>query len=72
MFENEGVEIPCPKCGQKIAQRLGDLTRQDDHQLDCPGCGAAIRLDTKELRKGIEATEQTLDDLKRRFQDLFR
>ncbi len=42
------IQIPCPKCGKKLEQKIGWLKR--DKHVACPICGRQA-VDTNELRR---------------------
>lgn len=42
------IEIPCPKCGKKLKEKLGRLKR--DQYIGCPVCGR-IAVDTDKIRR---------------------
>ena len=63
LFDSHPVDIPCPKCGHQIKERLGRL--KNDAQLTCPGCQSRISSDAKGLRDGLESVDKSLAELKR-------
>jgi len=72
MFEDKTVEIPCPQCGRKIAKKVGQFPAHGNHETDCPGCGARIRVDADKFTRGIRDAEKGIAELKRNFGKLFK
>ena len=54
------IDIPCPKCGQKLKEKLGRLKR--DQHIACPVCGR-IAVDTDQLRRVESAINKQLAKL---------
>ena len=51
------VEIPCPKCGKELKEKIGRLYR--DHYITCPVCGP-VTVDTDQLRRLEDAINKEL------------
>lgn len=65
LFENAEVEIPCPNCGHKTAQKVGWL--KHNTQFTCGGCGRAIEVDSRKLHAGLDSAAKSIDEFRRRL-----
>lgn len=59
-LDNAVVDIPCPKCGQKIKEKIGRLKREQ--HITCQSCGR-ITVNTDELRRIERSIDQQLAKL---------
>lgn len=59
-LDNQTIDIPCPKCGKKIKERIGRLKR--DPKLVCP-CGQSIQIKADELRRATDTINKSLSKL---------
>lgn len=60
-LDSQPITFPCPGCKKKITEKIGRLKR--DPKITCPGCGQGILIDGKELRRGIDAAQKSLDSV---------
>lgn len=49
---NASVSIPCPQCGKKFEQTVGELEAAP--RLRCPACGVALRVDAKKILQKVK------------------
>jgi len=59
LFDDKSITFKCPKCGYEITQTIGWL--KDHDRIECPGCGVGIKLDTRDLARGTEEAQKSLD-----------
>lgn len=60
LFDKAEIAIPCPQCGHESKKTIGWMKSHENMQ--CPGCGSVITLDSAELKKGIASAEKSLKD----------
>lgn len=68
-FDNQSIDIPCPKCGKKHPKTTGWL--KANNHIVC-GCGARINLETSGLKSGLASADRSLDDLRRTLRNFGR
>ncbi len=62
---NDAVNIPCPTCGEKNPQTIGDLMHAP--RLRCPKCGVLFAVDTKKILQRVKEAQEKMTDQQRRF-----
>ena len=67
-IDNKTLDIPCPKCSNKIPETIGNIKR--NVTITCSRCGTNIKLEADKFKKGIEELEASIDRLKRSFKKL--
>lgn len=60
-IDSQPITFACPGCQKKITEKIGRL--KHDPKLTCPGCGQSLLIEAKELRRGIESAQKSLDGL---------
>jgi peptide subunit release factor 1 (eRF1) len=66
-FDNEQLEIECPKCGKKI-KKPGRWFKQKNRQ--CPWCGDELAMD--QIGDALQKAEEGLVEAQRRLADAFQ
>lgn len=61
LFDNQPIDVPCPKCGHKIKQQIGRLKSKQD--VVCPECGSTISLNADKLLKSRDSLEKKLNQM---------
>ena len=56
-FDSMDIDLPCPKCGKKLKEKLGRLKR--DQHITCPKCGR-LAVETDQLRSIEARLKQTV------------
>ena len=64
LFDNQSIDIPCPKCRKKHTKAIGWL--KSNSHLAC-SCGANIRLDTDGLFGKLKKVEYELASMPRKI-----
>lgn len=65
MFDTASIDIPCPGCGHKTAQKFGWLKTHD--QFTCAGCGNTVTVETEQFRSALKRVDKAIADLTRHF-----
>lgn len=63
-LDKSEIEFPCPKCGRKVKQRIGDGRK--NRSIRCHG-GHTINVDGSDLDRGTREVEKSLDKVFRRL-----
>ncbi len=57
-LDSATIELPCPHCGHKLSQTIGQL--KTTKHLNCPSCGKGFDLDASHMRREITKVEKSL------------
>jgi transcription elongation factor Elf1 len=53
MFDDETVDIACPKCGFKNSLLVRELEQSSEKHIVCQGCKVGVKLETAEFRQQL-------------------
>lgn len=62
---NDAVNIPCPTCGEKTPQTVGDLMHTP--RLRCKKCGVQFTVDAKKILQRVKEAQAGMTEQQRRF-----
>ncbi len=65
MFDDETVDIACPKCGHKNSILVREFEEKAEAHFPCAGCGVGLKIDSGEFRERLERVKKELEDLER-------
>ncbi len=65
MFEDETVDIACPKCGHKNSILVSEFEQNAEAHFACAGCGVGLKIDGDEFRGRLEQVRKELDEIER-------
>jgi transcription elongation factor Elf1 len=65
VFEDETVDVCCPKCGHKNSILVHEFEEHTEAHLNCVGCSVRFRVDADEFHRGLEELRKELEDLER-------
>jgi transcription elongation factor Elf1 len=65
MFEDETVDITCPKCGHKNSILVHDFEASSEARVNCAHCGVTVRVEAEEFRQRLAAIRKELEELQR-------
>ncbi len=63
MFEDETVDIACPKCGQKNAILVREFEASPEAHLTCQNCGVVVKVEAQEFRQRLDLVRKELEDI---------
>lgn len=69
-FEEIKIEHACPGCGRKSKQII--RKGQTQRNFTCPGCGAAIELDTSQAGRTLDKVGKAFAKLGQRLNKPFK
>lgn len=61
LFDDHTIDVACPKCGAKVAAKLGALRKSPT--LTCPN-GHEITVDASDLEREMGGVDRAYDDLR--------
>lgn len=50
MFEDETIDVACPKCGFKNSMLVQELEHTSETHIVCQGCHAGVKIEASEFR----------------------
>jgi transcription elongation factor Elf1 len=63
MFEDETVDVPCPKCGHKNSILVRDFEAAAEVHLTCQTCGTAVRVEAEEFQRQLGLVRKELEEI---------
>lgn len=66
MFEDETVDIACPKCGHKNSLLVREAEAQAELHVVCESCEAGIKIEAREFQQQLDRLRQELEELQRK------
>ena len=65
MFEDETVDVTCPKCGHLNSILVHEVEQSAETHFECVGCKAGVRIEAKEFRERLGQVRDELAELER-------
>jgi phage FluMu protein Com len=65
MFEDETVDVKCPKCGHLNSILVHEIEEHAETHFVCVGCKAGVRLEAAEFRQHLGKVRDELAELER-------
>jgi DNA-directed RNA polymerase subunit RPC12/RpoP len=65
MFEDETVDVACPKCGHLNSILVHEFEERAETQFVCVGCKAGVRIEANEFRQRLGQVRDELAELER-------
>ncbi len=65
MFEDETVDVKCPKCGHLNSILIHEIEEHAETHFVCVGCKAGVRLEAAEFRQHLSHVQNELRQLGR-------
>ena len=61
MFEDETIDIACPKCGYKNSLLVRELEQTSETHIVCQGCRVGVKLEAAEFRKRLSEINDEIE-----------
>jgi len=65
MFEDETVDVACPKCGHLNSILVHEFEESAETHFICVGCNVGVRIEAKEFRQRLGQVRDELAELER-------
>jgi DNA-directed RNA polymerase subunit RPC12/RpoP len=65
MFEDETVDVACPKCGHKNSILVREFEESAETHFVCAKCGVGLRIEAEEFRNRLDQVRKEVEDLER-------
>jgi len=65
MFEDETVDVKCPRCGHLNSVLVHELEAKTEAHIVCVGCQAHVLVEAKEFQQHLGKVRDELEELER-------
>jgi transposase-like protein len=65
MFEDETIDIECPKCRHKNSILVRDFEQSAESHFVCEGCKSRIKVESTAFHDRLAELKKEVDDLER-------
>jgi len=65
MFEDDTVDIACPKCGHKNSLLVREFEESAETHFVCQNCKVGVKIEAKEFRQRLDQVLKEVQDLER-------
>ena len=65
MFEDETVDVACPKCGHLNSILVHEFEESAETHFVCVGCKVGVHIEAKEFRQRLNQVRDELAELER-------
>jgi len=65
MFEDESIDVACPKCGHRNSILVRAIEESTEVHFVCEGCKAGVKAEAGKFRKQLDRVREELEKLER-------
>jgi DNA-directed RNA polymerase subunit RPC12/RpoP len=65
MFEDETVDVACPKCGHRNSILVRDFEENAETHFVCTSCGVGVKIEADEFKHRLDQVLKEVEDLER-------
>ena len=65
MFEDDTVDIACPKCGHKNSLLVREFEESAETHFVCQNCKVGVKIEANEFRQRLDQVLKEVQDLER-------
>lgn len=65
MFEDDTVDVACPKCGHRNSILVREFEEHAETHFVCASCKAGVKIEANEFRERLEQVRKELTSLER-------
>jgi len=65
MFEDQTVDLNCPKCGHLNTLMVRDFEAQSETRFVCEGCKTAVKVEGREFHDRLTQLSKEVEELER-------
>jgi Fe2+ or Zn2+ uptake regulation protein len=63
MFEDETINIACPKCGFKNALLVREIEQHSETHIVCQGCHVGVKVEAAEFQKRLNEINDEVENM---------
>ena len=64
MFEDETVDIACPKCGFKNSLLVRDFEQNSETHIVCQGCKVGVKVEALEFQQRLNQINKEVESMR--------
>ena len=65
MFEDDTVDVACPKCGHKNSVLVREIEETAQTHFECENCHVGVRIEADEFKHRLDEVLKEVEDLER-------
>ena len=65
MFENETVDLKCPKCGHINTLAVSEFEQHNEARFVCEGCNTAVKVEASQFHDRLAEVRREVEELER-------
>lgn len=65
MFEDETIDVPCPKCNQMNPVLLREIEANNELHISCEKCKVGVKIEAKGFQQRLDQIRKELEDIQR-------
>ncbi|HKD67292.1 MAG TPA: hypothetical protein VKB84_10665 [Candidatus Binataceae bacterium] len=65
MFEDETVDVACPKCGHRNSILVREVEQTAETHFTCEKCHVGVRIEADEFKQRLDQVLKEVEDLER-------
>jgi len=65
MFEDQTVDVACPKCGHLNSVLVRDFEESAESHFVCESCKVGVKIEASEFRRRLQEVSRELEELER-------
>ena len=63
MFEDETIDIACPKCGFMNSLLVREFEQATEVHFVCPDCGVGVKIEASEFQQHLNQISKELENM---------
>jgi uncharacterized Zn finger protein (UPF0148 family) len=68
MFEDETVDIVCPRCGHRNSLLVREVEAKTESHIVCAGCKVGVKIEAGEFQQRLDQVRKELEEIQREAQ----
>jgi DNA-directed RNA polymerase subunit RPC12/RpoP len=65
MFEDQTIDVACPKCGHKNSILVREFEKSAETSFVCQTCGAGVKIEAQQFKQRLDELAKEIEDLER-------
>ena len=65
MFEDQTLDLKCPKCGHINTLAVSEFEQHEEARFVCEGCKTGVKVEASQFHDRLESVRQEVEELER-------
>jgi transcription elongation factor Elf1 len=65
MFEDETVDIACPRCGHRNSLLVREVEASAESHIVCANCKVGVKVEAREFQQRLDQVRKELEEIQR-------